>query len=243
MISRRRFRFVGGLPALFLLAQLTKAQEPKKPIFVSAEQLRIASVMPAPPAMNSDQTGAELAELHKLQNSRTAAEIERAKTDDAEEDIFIFKNVLGEKFNREALPLTAQLSDHVHNDEGIVVNPAKDFFKRPRPYQFDSTISPVCKATSKVPDAYPSGHGTTGYLEAMVATLIVPEKRDVIFGRLDEYLHNRLVCGVHYASDVSASRSVAYAMIAIMLDNPQFKRELDAARAETRHVLGLPLTN
>jgi acid phosphatase (class A) len=87
--------------------------------------------------------------------------------------------------------------------------------------------------------AYPSGHGTTGYLEGLVLTLIIPEKRDAILARADDYAHSRLVCGVHYPSDVVASKYVAYATMGIMMNNPQFKRELAAAKSEVRSVLGL----
>ena len=119
----------------------------------------------------------ELADLHRIQQTRTAAEIARAQKDDAQEDIFIFADVLGERFQRASLPLTALLGDHVKNDESLVVNPAKQFFQRARPYHQDSSIRPVCKVTTNPADfSYPSGHGTTGYLEALVLVQILPEK-------------------------------------------------------------------
>jgi acid phosphatase (class A) len=48
-----------------------------------------------------------------------------------------------------------------------------------------------------------------------------------------------VVCGVHYPTDVAASKLVAYAMMGIMMNDPQFKKELEAERAETRRALGL----
>ncbi len=214
------------------------AQTARRPIFVSPDQLEVAPILGNPPAAGSERSKAELAELHHLQQTRSEADMKLAKSDDAEEDIFIFQNVLGPRFNRELLPLTAVLSEHVHNDEGIIVNPAKQFFQRPRPFNFDSTVKPICKTTTNPTDfSYPSGHSVTGYLEAFTLMMIVPEKRDAILARADEYAHNRLVCGVHYPSDIVASKSVAYAMIALMETNPQFKKELEAARAEARRVL------
>jgi len=131
----------------------------------------------------------------------------------------------------------------VKNDESIIVNPAKKFFHRPRPYHFDATIHSICKTTGNREDfSYPSGHGTTGYLEAMVLAQIVPEKRDAILARADDYAHSREVCGAHYASDEAASRIVATAMIGIILNHPQFKEELAAAGTETRAALGLPVS-
>jgi acid phosphatase (class A) len=193
---------------------------------------------------NSDETKAELAELHRLQETRSPSQVLAAQNDDSEGDIFIFKNVLGDHFNREGLPITVLLSDHVRNDVGIIVSPAKVFFQRPRPYHFDETVKPVCKIKEDPRDyAYPSGQGTTGYLEGLVLTLIVPEKRDAILARADDFAHNRLICGVHYPSDIVASKQVAYAAIGIIMNNPQFTKELAAARAETRAALGLQSSN
>lgn len=218
-------------------AVLSQAQNPHKPVFISPEQLDVASILAMPPA---DATP-ELIDLHKLQNSRSAADIEHAKADDVEEDIFIFKDVLGPKFTRASLPATALLSDHVHNDEGVIVGPAKKYFQRPRPFNFDTSIKPVCKTNSDQTDyAYPSGHSTTGYLEALVLTMIVPDKRNAILARADDYAHSRLTCGVHYSSDVTASKFVAYAMIGIIINNTQFQRELAAAKAEVSSLLLRP---
>ena len=215
------------------------AQNTRKPIFISPEQLDLRAILPAPTPNDSWQTMAELAELHKIQETRTPAEIAHAQKDDLEEHMFIFQDVLGPKFKRETLPATALLSDHIKNDEGVNINPAKNFFKRPRPYQMDATIKPVCKATDNRMDfGYPSGHGTTGYLEALALIQIVPEKRNEILARADDYAHSREVCGAHFASDEAASKASADAMMALMMNNPQFQKELLAAKAETRAALG-----
>jgi acid phosphatase (class A) len=198
-------------------------------------------MLPTPPAADSWQNRMEMAELHRLQDTRTAAEIAHAQADDMEEDIFVFGTVLGPGFSRAKLPLTALLSDHVHNDEGINVNPAKNAYHRLRPFFADTTIKPVCKINDNRADySYPSGHSTTGYLEGLTLALMVPEKRDEILARADDYAHSRLICGVHYPSDPVASKLVAYAMLGVMQQNPQFKKEFADARAELRRALGLP---
>ncbi len=239
-------KFTLGALALSMLALGVSAQTqtqpraPRQPVYVSPDQLAVAAILPNPPADNSPAAIAELAEVHRLQDTRQAAAIARAKADDAEEDMFIFKDVLGDKFTADALPLTALLSAHLHNDEGLIVNPAKSYFKKLRPFNFDATVRPVCKTNGNVADyGYPSGHATTGYLEALALIQIVPEKRDAILARADEYARNRVVCGVHYPSDGVASKSVAYAMMALMMNNAKFKMELEAARAETRKALGM----
>jgi acid phosphatase (class A) len=220
-------------------AAVCTAQTQRKAIFVSPEQLNIAAILPAPPTNGSWQTLAELAELHRIEATRTAEQVAHAQHDDVEESIFIYDSVLGPSFKRGALPLTAILSDHVKNDEGVIVGPAKSFFKRPRPYHLDATLKPVCKTTENRADfGYPSGHGTTGYLEALVLVQMIPEKRDAIMSRADDYAHSREVCGAHYASDEVASRMTAYAMMGLMMNNPQFQTELSAAKKELRAALG-----
>ena len=241
-MSKLRYVAILFVPGLMFAQAPAPAtpRPPRKPIFVSVEQVYAPGILPTPPANDSWKTLEELAELHRIEQTRTPAEIKHAQDDDAEESIFSFADVMGAKFTKENLPLTALLSSHVKNDEGIIVNPAKNFFKRPRPYHLDGTLHSVCKTTTNREDfGYPSGHGTTGYLEALTLVQMVPEKRDAILARADDYAHSREVCGAHYASDEAASKTLAYAMMGVMMVNPQFKAELAAAKDELRAALGL----
>ncbi len=225
---------------LLVAACVASAQSTRKPVFVTPEQVNLAAILPAPPAPDSPAGKADLADVHKIQNARTPGQTAHAKADDEEEDMFVFRAVVGEKFTAAQLPATAVLSSHLHNDEGIIVGPAKQFFARLRPFNFDHTVQPVCKTNANVKDyGYPSGHGTTGYLEALALIQMIPEKRDEILARADDYAFSRAVCGVHYRSDGQASKLSAYAMMSVMMNNPQFQKELAAAKEETRRVLGL----
>jgi acid phosphatase (class A) len=202
--------------------------------------LHLDLILPPPPARGSAASAAELTELHRIEAVRTPAQVTQAEADDHEEDIFIFKTVLGPHFTAEALPITAALSAHVRKDEATASSPLKKIYRRPRPYQVDSTLHPVCPLNPE-PTSYPSGHSLSGYLLAFTLVQLVPEKRQEIFDRADEYVHNRLICGVHYASDTEASRRVAYAIFGSLTVSPRFQRDLIAAREETRIKLGFPL--
>lgn len=242
MTKQIRPTLIVGLGVLCVVSSQTPApnRAPRKAVFVSPDQLDAWSILPNPPADRSPEGQADLAEVHRLQNLRQPDQIARAQADDREEDIFIFRNVLGETFTAEALPQTALLSSHLHYDESVIGGTAKRHFQRLRPFNFDSTVKPVCKINDNVADyGYPSGHSLTGYLEALALIQMVPEKRDAILARADEYARSRVVCGVHYASDNIASKLTAYAMMGIMMNNPQFKRELEEAKTETRRALGL----
>jgi acid phosphatase (class A) len=230
----------GQTPSLIPVGAKTPPKTPTThtPYYIDPVPLRLDLILPPPPAGDSPTTAGELKELHRIEATRTPAQVSQAEADDSEEDIFIFKNVLGPAFNAEALPLTAALSAHVRKDESTASGPLKNIYRRPRPYQIDGTLHPVCPLNPE-PTSYPSGHSLSGYLLAFTLVQLVPEKRQQIFDRANEYVHNRLICGVHYASDTEASREVAYAIFGSLVASPNFQRDLQAARDETRSKLGL----
>lgn len=211
------------------------------PYYVDAAILTPGILLLPPPAVGSPANDSELAELHRIERSRTADQVAKAEADDKEEDIFIFRSVLGPAFSPDTLPITAALGAHVKNEEGAIGTQIKRIFARPRPYQIDATLHPVCKL-DKAANAYPSGHALSGYLEAFTLIQLLPEKHDAILARADEYASERLVCGVHYRSDIEASRRMAYVVFGYMLATPRFQRDLEAARSELRSALGLPVT-
>jgi acid phosphatase (class A) len=241
-MNRKIFAFIA---AFMLLCATLSAQSMDAPrhapvhatYFVDTKSINLSLIIPPPPAQDSETTKAELAEMHRIEKTRTPAQIAAAQSDDNQMDIFIYRTVLGEKFNAADLPLTTALSTHVH-DDGWAASELKGLFKRPRPYQYDKTLHPICGTTDR-PNSYPSGHSIGGYLEAFVLAQIVPEKSTEILARADDYAHNREVCGVHYPSDLAGGRSVAYAIFGNMLASPRFQADLAAARAETRKCLGL----
>ncbi len=227
--------------AALVLALFAAPALAKEPIFVAPEQSEAAQILPDPPADGSPEQRSELAALHAIEAGRTAAQEEAARADAEDKSVFIFKTVFGEAFNPQNLPLTGALGEKIVGDSGLNVGAAKKFFHRLHPYTFDATLHPACKPHhAPAADAYPSGHAMRGWLLALALVEMVPEKREQIFLRAEDYGHNRLVCGVHYPSDVAASRPLAYAVHALMTQNSQYRQQLAAARAELRKVLGLP---
>jgi len=226
-------------------AQMADAPAPAKApkaaktaYYFDSKVLNLSLIVPPPPAQDSATVKVELAELHGIEQGRTAEQVARAQADEKDETIFAFRTVLGDQFTAENLPLTAALSSHVHGEEPAAGDPLKAAFQRPRPYQLDPTLHPVCAMTDK-PNSNPSGHALSGYLLALTLAQMVPEKSQEILARADDYAHNRLVCGVHYPSDLAASRQIAYAVFGYMMATPRFQIDLAAARAETRKRLGL----
>lgn len=222
---------VGAAAAQTMKAAKPAGATPKLAYYIDPAVLNLTALIPNPPAVGSEGNKAELGVLHQIEKTRTAAQVAAAKADEAEEDMFAYKTVLGAGFTAEALPLTADLGLHVRNEQSVAGGALKAVFARPRPYQTDKTLHPVCELTD-APNSYPSGHALVGYLEGLTLAEMVPEKRVEILARADDFAHNRLVCGVHYPSDLEASRRVAYVVFGYMMATPKFQRDLAAAKAE-----------
>jgi acid phosphatase (class A) len=107
-----------------------------------------------------------------------------------------------------------------------------------RPYHLDTTLHPVCGLTNGH-NSYPSGHSTVGYLTVLALVEMVPEKREQLLQRADDYAHNRLVCGVHYPSDVAAAKLASYVVFGELMKSAKFLEDLKAARNELRTKLKL----
>ncbi|ADV82360.1 acid phosphatase [Terriglobus saanensis] len=208
-------------------------------LYLDQDSFSLDLILPSPPPKNSAIALSELAELHRIEERRTAEQVAQAQIDDREESIFLFESVMGKQFNADALPLTSALSKRIRKDESAASSGLKSTYHRPRPYQADATLHPVCTLTQE-PNSYPSGHSLSGYLLGFTLIQMVPERRQQILDRADEFAHNRLVCGVHYTSDTEASRRLAYALFGSLAASPQFQKDLAAARTETRQKLGLP---
>jgi acid phosphatase (class A) len=234
------FATPAGVQAQTLKPAKPAVAAPKVAYYFDPMVLDLVDLIANPPDVGSPANSAELAVLHQIEATRTPAQIAAAKADEDEEDVFAYKTVLGAAFNPDALPITAELGVHVKNEQSVAGGALKTVFVRPRPYQTDKTLHPVC-ALTEAPNSYPSGHALTGYLEGLTLAEIVPEKRVDILARADDFAHNRLVCGVHYPSDIEASRRVAYVVFGYLMATPRFQRDLAAAKAETRAKLGLAI--
>jgi acid phosphatase (class A) len=228
--------FVAVLAFLTLGAVFNaNAVDEAKP-YITSKEVDLSQYLPAPPADDSAQTKAEIAELLAIQAKRTPEE-EKAAIADAQENVWRFADVMGAKFDAAKLPKVAALFERVVATEDVVDDHAKKFFHRSRPYMVSDEIHPLLKKSTS--GSWPSGHSTLGYLMATVLADMVPEKRNELFARAAVYAENRLVAGFHYRSDTVMSRTGAALIAQKMFEQPEFNTEFDAAKAELRAEMGL----
>jgi len=228
-------KIISLLAALCLMGASVALAEEAKP-FADNKEIDLLTILPPPPANDSVQTKAELAEILTFQVTRTPEMAARADAD-ATENVWRFADVMGPSFTKEKLPKFAAFFDRVTETEGAVVDPAKDVFNRPRPHQLSDLVKPAVKMSNS--GAWPSGHSTVGVLMGIVLSNMVPEKRAEIMARAWEFGANRVVAGMHFPSDIEAGRIAGTAIAVELPRHDDFQAEFEAARKEIRAALGL----
>jgi acid phosphatase (class A) len=204
--------------------------------FVSREQVDLKILLAPPPTDNSSQTGAEIAELVQIQKARTPQEKSSAVAD-ADMSVFqLASDIFGPKFKSENLPLTSKFFEHLSEDGISILGPAKNHWRRTRPFEVSSEVKSCFDDISS--GSYPSGHSTLAYLQAVVLANMVPEKSVQLFERAAQYTRNRMVCGVHYRSDIEGGRIAGTMIAAFAMQNSEFKKEFALAKKEIRKTFG-----
>jgi acid phosphatase (class A) len=150
-----------------------------------------------------------------------------------------FAEAFGTQIDKKTSPALVKLLDRSIDDVDATAAAAKDHFHRPRPFQ-RLQLQRVCdKATPPKPEAhpthgtsYPSGHSTHGWTVAMILARVAPERSEALLARAQEYEESRLVCGMHFPSDVEAGHEVAIAVVAHLDASSEFQADLNKARKE-----------
>jgi acid phosphatase (class A) len=205
----------------------TEPAQPTTPERNPAVQVDPSIFIPPPPSADGPL---ELAERAIVRGPWTAERRQQAVEDNQIDPFAAFDNVLGPNFTGANFPATAAVLDRAGRAAGFAGDPIKFLHRRDRPFVHDdSIVTCIPRPTSY---SYPSGHAALGFGWSLVLAELIPSRADAIINRGRDFTWSRVVCGVHYPSDVEAGRTVAAAAIARLHADPDFQRELVAARAE-----------
>jgi acid phosphatase (class A) len=111
---------------------------------------------------------------------------------------------------------------------------AKKCYHRDRPFVVNGkpTCTPNDEEALRKNGSYPSGHTTIGWAWALILSEIAPDRIDAILARGVAFGQSRVVCNVHWESDVIAGYQVGAALVARLHADPAFIADLTAAKAE-----------
>ena len=120
------------------------------------------------------------------------------------------------------------------SDVGLSTYPTKTRYQRPRPFTVNGApiCSPAVEAGLRRDGSYPSGHVAIGWGWALILTEVAPDRADVLLARGRAFGHSRVVCNVHWISDTEEGRTMGAATVAKLHAQPEFRADVEAARAE-----------
>ncbi len=235
MIALSRMTLIGAAAiAAIAFAQPVLADD-THPYF-KAETVPLLDLIVPPPAKDSAETKAELDDVMKLMAAASEDRKKQAIADD-EENLAAFIASTSIKVEKDTLPLTTALIQRVIDTEDEVTTPAKKGFGRPRPPVVNEQIKPLIKLSKS--GAYPSGHTTNGTAIAIVLAKMLPEKKDEMMARAKDYAWSRIIVGVHYRSDLDAGYASGALIAQALMQNADFQKEFEPAKAELRKALGM----
>jgi acid phosphatase (class A) len=188
-------------------------------------------VLGGPPAAGSPGQAADIA---ITQGPWSPERLAIAAADDSLDPFLAFDEVMGPDFNATNHPATKALLDHVMAVASPAIGATKARWQRARPF-VANPAQPTCitpSAALRASGSYPSGHATLGWAWALLLAEIAPSKADALLHRGFEYGQSRVVCGVHWQSDVSDARALGAATVARMHADPGTRALIEAARAE-----------
>ena len=119
-------------------------------------------------------------------------------------------------------------------DVGLATYSAKNAYQCERPFMVNGepTCTPDEEEALRHDGSYPSGHTSIGWGWALILSELAPERADALLARGRTFGESRIVCNVHWYSDVVAGRMVAAAAVAKLHTNQDFLAAMTAAGEE-----------
>ncbi|WP_375466160.1 phosphatase PAP2 family protein [uncultured Methylobacterium sp.] len=222
-------------------ADPVRPDSPARGSYLGAAAPDTTQILPPPPAPRSTLEAADRATFAATRALKGSPRWAIAETDVAEGAAAIldtFACVLGTRLDEARVPAVIGLLERARLDIAEATRGPKVHYRRPRP--FVGNAAPICvQRTQALADSfsYPSGHATQGWAYALIVAALVPSKATAILVRGRAYGESRVICGVHWLSDVTAGRTNGAAVFAALMGDAAFRADMDRARTELGRAL------
>ena len=205
---------------------------------VALDPAPLAEAVGTPPAASSAQARQDLAILLWLQQARTPEMVSGSWTL-LERNPTMFSRALGVDMAKTTPLLNAALKAFLKPVDGIK-DQLKDRFERPRPFVSHPQVVP-CLPLEKGA-SFPSGHSTWFRAASELLADLLPERRPRLLEVGRHGGNSRVLCGVHYPSDVEAGQRLGAAAANQLINSPQWRafKAHPALQAELNQVRKVP---
>ena len=195
------------------------------------------ALLPPPPVAGSEAAAADLAQHRATRALRDGPRWRLAAADAVlkfPKAADTYACTLGIAISAERTPHLNMLLRRSLLDAGLATYAAKDQYKRQRPFAAlgEATCTPAEEASLAKDGSYPSGHAALGWGWALLLAELAPERADALLARGHAFGQSRVVCGVHWQSDVDQGRVVGAAAIARLHADATFQAQMAEARRE-----------
>jgi acid phosphatase (class A) len=202
-----------------LVAPVGVRAEPAGAAGVVLNPAPLSRVVGLPPAPGSAAAREDLAILLWLQGARTP-EMEANAWLLLERNLGSFSRALGVDMDKSTPHINAALKTFLKPVDAVMGN-LKERYQRPRPFVAETQIKPCLPREQGY--SFPSGHSTWYRAASELLADLVPERRTRLEAVGSHGGNSRVLCGVHYPSDVQAGQRLGVAAAAQLIASPQWK--------------------
>jgi acid phosphatase (class A) len=198
------------------------------------------ALLPAPPENGTPGAGGDLAASRAGLAERGTPRWQRAASD---ADLSFphapeaFTCAVGVPITVAVAPHLVALMRRTLIDAAASTAAAKNRYQRARPFMVNG--EPLCtpdeEARLRTSGSYPSGHAAVGWTWALILTELAPDRADAILQRGRAFGESRVICNVHWQSDVAEGQLVGAAVVARLHGDAAFRTDLAASRTELLH--------
>lgn len=200
------------------------------------------AILPKPPQANSASFARDQAIFKQMRENKNEQLWKQAIIDADVSNEHLgrpFSEAFGVEINQKNTPILFEILKKIKLDSRYSTQTAKKHYHRERPYAFFNvkTCTPDEENEKNQFVSYPSGHTTIGWTYALVLAQLRPERQNEIFKRGIEFGQSRVVCNMHWQSDVEAGYLMGSAQFSRLQADPQFQTDMIKAKTEVQRII------
>jgi acid phosphatase (class A) len=190
-------------------------------------------VLPPPPVVGGPADQADMDAVRQAQSLEGTPRWAQATADASLQTFDMFRDIIGPDFTPAKRPEIVALMAYAGRQFIIASTESKALFARPRPFITAPDLK-VCTAEKPTQFSYPSGHAGWGWMSAQILARVEPRHASALLARGRDYGQSRVVCAVHYPSDLVAGRYLGDAVFTHLDNDPQYLGLMASAKAAVK---------